>query len=58
MSMIIVTIEITGVDEWEVDWANKSESALMELSIDIQKGVSSFAGIDISNLNVELELKS
>lgn len=54
MNKIIVKVEITDIDNWDVDWNNDKDKSdqLTGLSQDIQEGISVYAGINYSNLHV------
>lgn len=55
MSKIIVKIEISDVDKWAVDWDNNKYQELKQLKFDIESGISSSAGIDLDNIDAQLE---
>lgn len=55
---ITATIEITGIEGWDVNWNldNDIIKELARLEYDIKGGISKYCGIDLSNLEVNAQL--
>lgn len=51
-------LEITDVDKWSINWKDDTEkfTELKQLEIDIKNAISDRCGIDISTININLNI--
>lgn len=58
MKTVKVTINISNVEKWDVDWSNKRsiKNELLELNDDIKKALSRNCGIDYSSMTIDSTL--
>jgi len=58
MKTVKVTINISNVEKWDVDWSNKRsiKNELFELNDDIKKALSRNCGIDYSSMTIDSTL--
>lgn len=58
MKAVKVTIKISDVEKWHVDWSNERsiKNELLELNDDIRKAISEHCGIDYSSLTINSTL--
>jgi hypothetical protein len=58
MKAIKVTIKISDVEKWNVDWSNERsiKNELLELNDDIRKVLSQHCGIEYSSLTIDSTL--
>lgn len=49
-------VELSKVDQWNIDWKNESEKAneLKKLEWDMKMAIYERCGIDLSNISIEL----
>ena len=57
MDKIILTIELTGLDGWSVNWNDEKETSdeLIKLRKESQKAISDDLGINLSNVSVNVQ---
>ena len=58
MKAIKVTIKISDVEKWDVDWSNERsiKNELLELNDDIRKALSRDCGIEYRNITIDSTL--
>jgi hypothetical protein len=55
---IKVEIEITNIDQWDVNWDDESETSeeLSDLKWNIKMALFERCGLDLSNISIDLNL--
>lgn len=51
-------VELSKVEQWNIDWENESENAneLKKLEWDMKMAIYERCGVDLPNISIELEV--